>query len=264
MAGVASFGGRAAFIGRVRDDELGQVFAHDIRAVGVSFARLPAPGGCPTGRCLIVVTPDAERTLNTYLGAAAELGPDDVDPDLVAGAQVTYLEGYLWDQPPAKEAFRHAAQARARGRAAGRAHPLRRVLRRPPPRRLPRARRARRRHPVRQRGRDLLALRGRRLRRRAPAGPRPLRDRRADAQREGLGDRPRRRGPRDRRRTRSPAAWSTPPAPATSTRRASSTASPTATTSGPAGGSASLAAAEVISHLGARPETSPRASSHDP
>jgi sugar/nucleoside kinase (ribokinase family) len=109
MAGVASFGGRAAFIGRVHADELGTVFAHDIRAAGVAFDTPPARDGLPTGRCLIVVTPDAERTLNTFLGAAAEISSSDVSADLIAAAQVTYLEGYLFDQPSAKEAFRHAA-----------------------------------------------------------------------------------------------------------------------------------------------------------
>lgn len=117
MVGIASFGGRAAFVGRVADDQLGSVFAHDIRAAGVHFVSPPASDGAPSGRCLIVVTPDAERTLNTFLGAAAELGPGDVDPALIASAQVTYLEGYLWDQPEAKEAFRHAARlAHAAGR----------------------------------------------------------------------------------------------------------------------------------------------------
>jgi len=110
MVGIASLGGRAAFVGRVRDDELGEVFAHDIRAAGVRFETTPANDGEPTGRCLIVVTPDAERTLNTFLGAASEIGPEDVSADLVASAQVTYLEGYLFDQPRAKEAFRHAAR----------------------------------------------------------------------------------------------------------------------------------------------------------
>ena len=109
MVGIASFGGSAAFLGRVAADELGTVFGHDIRAAGVDFVNVPAPDGPPSGRCLILVTPDAERTLNTFLGAAAEFGPEDVDPDLIASAQVTYLEGYLWDQPRAKEAFRHAA-----------------------------------------------------------------------------------------------------------------------------------------------------------
>lgn len=110
VVGVASLGGAAGFIGRVRDDQLGQVFAHDIRAAGVHFENPPATDGLPTGRCLIVVTPDAERTLNTFLGAAAELTPDDVREAVIARAQVTYLEGYLFDQPGAKEAFRHAAR----------------------------------------------------------------------------------------------------------------------------------------------------------
>lgn len=109
MVGIGSLGGTAAFVGRVRDDELGDVFAHDIRASGVHFETAAATDGAPTGRCLIVVTPDAERTLNTFLGAASEIGPDDVGAEVVASAQVTYLEGYLFDQPLAKQAFRHAA-----------------------------------------------------------------------------------------------------------------------------------------------------------
>jgi len=117
VVGVASFGGTAAFIGRVADDQLGAVFGHDIRAAGVRFAATPASGGPGTGRCLVLVTPDGERTLNTFLGVAAEVSPDDVDPDLVRAAQITYLEGYLWDQPAAKEAFRFAARvAHAAGR----------------------------------------------------------------------------------------------------------------------------------------------------
>jgi sugar/nucleoside kinase (ribokinase family) len=110
LVGVASFGGRAAFVGRVADDELGTVFGHDIRAAGVEFRAKPASGGEPSGRCLIVVTPDAQRTMNTYLGASAQLGPADVDHELVARAQVLYLEGYLWDEPDAKAAYRLAAR----------------------------------------------------------------------------------------------------------------------------------------------------------
>jgi sugar/nucleoside kinase (ribokinase family) len=110
MVGVAAFGGRAAYIGRVRDDQLGEVFAHDLRATGVHFHCRESDEGPSTGRCLIVVTPDAHRTMNTYLGISAYLGPDDVDPDLVADAQVVYLEGYLWDRPEAKEAYRKAAR----------------------------------------------------------------------------------------------------------------------------------------------------------
>jgi sugar/nucleoside kinase (ribokinase family) len=110
LVGVASLGGSAAFIGRVADDDLGAVFGHDIRAAGVEFVAKPAVGGEPSGRCLIMVTPDAQRTMNTYLGASAQLGPADVDHDLVARAQVLYLEGYLWDEPEAKEAYRLAAR----------------------------------------------------------------------------------------------------------------------------------------------------------
>jgi sugar/nucleoside kinase (ribokinase family) len=105
VAGVAALGGRACFVGKVRDDQLGNIFAHDIRAVGVDFHSEPATGGAPTARCLIVVTPDAKRTMNTYLGACIELGPEDVEEELIAASAITYLEGYLWDPPGAKEAF---------------------------------------------------------------------------------------------------------------------------------------------------------------
>ena len=113
MAGVASLGGRAAFIGKVRDDQLGEVFIHDIRATGVSFDVPPAPDGPATARCLVQVTSDAERTMNTYLGTAALLGPLDVDTDLVASAGITYCEGYLWDVQVAKDAIRVAMAAAA-------------------------------------------------------------------------------------------------------------------------------------------------------
>ena len=111
MAGVASLGGRAAFIGKVRDDQLGEVFVHDIRATGVAFDVPPAPEGPPTARCLIQVTPDAERTMNTFLGTSALLGPADVDTGLVASAGITYCEGYLWDVQVAKDAIRLAMEA---------------------------------------------------------------------------------------------------------------------------------------------------------
>jgi sugar/nucleoside kinase (ribokinase family) len=110
MAGLASLGGEAAFIGKVRDDQLGEVFAHDIRSIGVTFDTAPATDGAATARCLILVTPDAQRTMNTFLGAAAEFSPEDVDANLIHAAQVTYLEGYLWDREAAKEAFLKAAQ----------------------------------------------------------------------------------------------------------------------------------------------------------
>ena len=109
MVGIASLGGAAAYIGRVRDDQLGQSFADDLRATGVEFSVPPATDGPPTGRCIIVVTPDAQRTMNTYLGASTDLGPGDVDADLIARAKLVYLEGYLWDRPSAKDAFRKAA-----------------------------------------------------------------------------------------------------------------------------------------------------------
>ena len=96
-AGVASLGSRTAYIGRVNEDQLGSVYTHDLRSAGVRFDTLPATDGLPTGRCLIIVTPDAERTMNTYLGASSELTVDDVDTDLIRGAAITYLEGYLWD-----------------------------------------------------------------------------------------------------------------------------------------------------------------------
>jgi sugar/nucleoside kinase (ribokinase family) len=105
IAGIASFGGRAAYMGRIFDDQLGTVFGHDLRAQGVTFHNKPATEGPPTGRCLIVVTPDAHRTMNTFLGASAFFGPGDVDADLVRGAQVTFLEGYLFDRPESKEAY---------------------------------------------------------------------------------------------------------------------------------------------------------------
>jgi sugar/nucleoside kinase (ribokinase family) len=110
IVGVAGLGARAAFIGKVKDDELGRVFAHDIRAAGVSFATPPASAGPSTARCYVLVTPDGERTMNTYLGAAQDLHPNDIDADTVAVAQIVYLEGYLWDPPHAKEAFLKAAK----------------------------------------------------------------------------------------------------------------------------------------------------------
>ncbi len=110
MAGLASLGGRGAFVGKVRDDELGEIFRHDIRAAGVAFDTAPATDGASTARCLIFVTPDAQRTMGTMLGACLELGPEDVDPARIGAAKVTYLEGYLWDPPGAKEAFVKAAR----------------------------------------------------------------------------------------------------------------------------------------------------------
>ncbi|MBK1669443.1 adenosine kinase [Rhodovibrio sodomensis] len=111
MAGIASLGGRGAFIGKVRNDQLGGIFRHDIQATGVDFETPSAATGLPTARCLVFVTPDAQRTMATFLGASTELGPDDLDHHQIAQAKVTYLEGYLWDAPAAKQAFVEAARA---------------------------------------------------------------------------------------------------------------------------------------------------------
>jgi len=110
IVGLASFGARTAFVGKVRDDALGRAFSHDIRAAGVAFATPAATNGASTARCYILVTPDGERTMNTYLGAAQDLGVGDVSADMVAAAAITYLEGYLWDPQNAKDAFLHAAK----------------------------------------------------------------------------------------------------------------------------------------------------------
>jgi sugar/nucleoside kinase (ribokinase family) len=117
MAGLASLGGQATYIGKVRDDALGEVFRRDIRAAGVAFDTPSATAGPPTGRCLILVTPDAQRTMQTLLGASATLQPEDVDHAAVAEASITFLEGYLWDPEPAKRAFLRATGiAHAAGR----------------------------------------------------------------------------------------------------------------------------------------------------
>ena len=110
IAGIANFGARAAFVGKVKDDQLGGVFAHDIRAAGVAFDTPAAKDGPSTARSYILVTPDGERTMNTFLGAAQNLGVKDIPRDAIAGAAITYLEGYLWDPPDAKAAFLEAAK----------------------------------------------------------------------------------------------------------------------------------------------------------
>ena len=116
-AGVASFGGRAAYFGKVAKDQLGEIFEHDIHAQGVYFETAPLQGGAPTARSMIFVTPDSERSMNTYLGACVEFGPEDVEERVVAEAKVTYFEGYLWDPPRAKEAILDCARiAHANGR----------------------------------------------------------------------------------------------------------------------------------------------------
>ncbi|WP_173934436.1 adenosine kinase [Chelativorans sp. Marseille-P2723] len=116
-AGVASFGARAAFFGKVSNDQLGTIYRHDIRAQGVAFDTTALDGNPPTARSMIFVTPDGERSMNTYLGACMELGPEDVEEEKVRASRITYFEGYLWDPPLAKEAIRKtAAIAHAAGR----------------------------------------------------------------------------------------------------------------------------------------------------
>lgn len=116
-AGVGAFGGRAGYIGKVAEDVLGQVFTHDIRAAGVAFDTAPLTAGPGTGRCLINVTDDGQRTMCTFLGAANQLGVDDIDEALIAASAIVYLEGYLFDPAPARAAFEHAAEiAHAAGR----------------------------------------------------------------------------------------------------------------------------------------------------
>lgn len=109
-SGVASFGGRGAYFGKVSSDQLGKIFEHDMRAQGVHFATRPLAGSPPTARSMIFVTPDGERSMNTYLGACVELGIEDVEADVVAESKVTYFEGYLWDPPRAKQAIRECAR----------------------------------------------------------------------------------------------------------------------------------------------------------
>jgi sugar/nucleoside kinase (ribokinase family) len=148
-AGIASFGGTASFIGKVRDDQLGEFFTHNIRAAGVSFAVSPSNSGPATARSFILVTADGERTMNTYLGACVTLSEADIETSAVEQAQITYLEGYLWDPPAAKQAFIKAARL-ARGETKSGADAVRLVLRRPSSKELPGTHRPRHRHLVRQ------------------------------------------------------------------------------------------------------------------
>ena len=110
IVGLASLGARGAFVGKIKDDELGRSFSHDIRAAGVTFATPPAADGAATGRCYVLVTPDGERTMNTFLGAAQDLRPADIDEGMIAASAIIYLEGYLWDPKDAKDAFLKAAK----------------------------------------------------------------------------------------------------------------------------------------------------------
>src|SRR3954469_19154640 len=109
MGGIASLGARTAFIGKIKDDQIGRLYSHDIKAANVAFATTPATGGPATGCSYILVTPDGQRTMNTYLGAAQELMPGDIDPAEIAASSIVYLEGYLWDPKNAKDAFLKAS-----------------------------------------------------------------------------------------------------------------------------------------------------------
>jgi sugar/nucleoside kinase (ribokinase family) len=116
IAGLASFGAKCGFVGRVAADQFGGLFRHDIRSLGITYTTDPADDGAPTARCLVLVTPDGERTMNTFLGASVNFAPGDLDPDLIERAKIVYLEGYLFDKDAAKSAFREAAK---RAKAAG-------------------------------------------------------------------------------------------------------------------------------------------------
>lgn len=117
LAGIASLGGRGAYIGKVANDQLGEIFGHDLRATGVEYSTAPLVGGPATARCLILVTPDAQRSMNTFLGASTLFSEEDVDAERIAAAEITYLEGYLYDRDEAKAAFVRAADiARKAGR----------------------------------------------------------------------------------------------------------------------------------------------------
>ena len=166
IAGIAMLGGKTAYIGKVAGDQLGTIFTHDIRAAGVTYDTPPLVGGLPTARSLIFVTPDAQRTMQTFLGACTQLGPEDVNLDHVTSSKVVYMEGYLWDLPRAKQAMLDAAMKAKESRREGVAHAVGRVLRGALPRRVPRPGREVRGHPVRERKRDPVALPDRGLRRR--------------------------------------------------------------------------------------------------
>lgn len=117
MAGLASLGARTAYMGRVHDDQLGNIFRHDMEAIGVTFNTPAAKEGKPTARSFICITPDGERTMNTYLGACTEFAPSDIDESIIQKSGIIYIEGYLWDQPNAKAAIRKALEvAHAAGR----------------------------------------------------------------------------------------------------------------------------------------------------
>ena len=152
-AGVAALGGKAGFVGQVAPDQLGEFYVHDLTATGVEFTTAPRDFGVPTARSMVLVTPDAHRTMNTFLGAAQLLPVDALDEAQIAAAKVIYLEGYLWDPETPRYAMIKAIDVARERRPQGRLHLVRHLLHRPSPRRLQRAHRRRQDRPsVRQRG----------------------------------------------------------------------------------------------------------------
>ncbi len=188
IAGLASFGAKCGFIGRVAADQFGGIFRHDIRSLGVAYDTLPADGA-PTARCLILVTPDGERTMNTFLGASVDFRPEDLDLALIGAAKIVYLEGYLFDRDEAKAAFREAAREAKAAGAKVALDPVGRLLRRPAPRGFQGPGAGRRRYRVRQREGDHHPLPGEQLRGGGRRRAQGLRDGRSHPLGRGLGDR---------------------------------------------------------------------------
>ena len=192
MVGVARLGGAAGYIGKVRDDAVGAVFRHDIQEAGVAFPTPAAADGAATARCLIFVTPDAQRTMNTHPRRLRRTRPRDIDPDFIASARLLYMEGYLWDPACGQGGLPQGARDRPRGRRAGLPLALGQLLRGPPPGGAPRSGGEPHRRAVRERGRSDGALRSAGLRHGPRRRPRGLRHRGPHPQRPGL--RGRRRG----------------------------------------------------------------------
>jgi sugar/nucleoside kinase (ribokinase family) len=161
-AAIAALGARVGYIGKVRDDALGNAFRHDLAALGVHYPTGPEPAGPPTAHCLIFVTPDAQRTMNTYLGACTNLTSRDIHRDVIEASHILYLEGYLFDPPHAQEAFREAASMAHAGQTAGCPVPFRRLLCGTASGSLHPSSRASHRYSFRQRGRDKGSTRDRR------------------------------------------------------------------------------------------------------